>query len=81
MTPSVGLINLPEQLSETFYLLDPPFIIKGFNSGAADGRCTGQGVGEGRGASLPSAPLSPDVRMLSKPGALQTRSLGVVEAS
>ena len=42
MTPTLlGLINLLEELTElreTFYLLDYCLIIKGYNSGIADGR-------------------------------------------
>ena len=56
MTPSLGLINLLELLTnlrETFSLLDHQFIIKGYNSGAAGWEsCLGRGVGEGLRASL-----------------------------
>ena len=51
MTPSLGLFNLLEQLTElreTFYLLDYWLIIKGYNSGTARWkRCVGQGMWEG----------------------------------
>ena len=63
MTPSLGLINLLEwltELRETFYLLGYQFIINGYNSRRARwNRCFGQGVGKGHGASTPSlnAPL------------------------
>ncbi|KAF0875920.1 FHR5 protein, partial [Crocuta crocuta] len=55
--PSLGLINLLEQLTElreTFYLLDYGFIIKGYNSGTARWkRCIGQGMGKGHRTSMP----------------------------
>ena len=54
-TPSLGLINLLEQLRElreTFYLLGNWLIIKGYNSGTTIWkRCIGQGKGKGHGAS------------------------------
>lgn len=61
MTPSLGLINLLEQLTEmreTFYLLDHPLMMKGYDSGTARWeRCTRQGVGKRGGDSM----LSPGV--------------------
>ena len=58
-TPSLVLINLLEWLTETFYLLDHWFIIKGFNSGRARWKkCMEQSIGKGHRAS--SMPLSPN---------------------
>lgn len=55
MTPSLGSIYFLEQLTElkeTFYILNYPFIRKGYNSGTARWkRCVGQGTG--RGVELP----------------------------
>ena len=70
-TPSLGLINLLEwltELRETFYLLDHWFIIKGYNSGTARWkRCRGQGMGKVHGASTPSPgmPLSPQFQVFT----------------
>ena len=78
----LGLINLLEELTEfreTFDLLDYCLIIKGYNSGIADGRgCTRQGVW-GRGMELHTlgASLSPNLRVFTKPEAVQTLFGGV----
>ena len=81
MTPSLGLINLLEwltELRETFYLLGYQFIINGYNSRRARwNRCFGQGVGKGHGASMSpwSTPFSPNLHMFINPEALQTHPL------
>ena len=67
-TSSSGSINVPEQLTEAPYSVDDWFILKAYNSGAAERmRCTGQGLGAAWRASV-----SPDIqgsptRKLSKP--------------
>ena len=71
----------------TYYLLDDWLIIKVYNSGTARWkRCTGQGVGKGRGASMSSpsmcTSLSQHLHLVTNPEALQTQYFGVfMEAS
>ena len=81
-TPSLGSINLLEQLTElreTFYLLDYWFIIKGYNSGTARlKRCIGQSKGKGLGVSTPSPSLllPPNLHVFTYPEAFRTPSFG-----
>ena len=74
MTPFLGLINLPEWLTElrkTVCSLDYQFIIKGCNSGTARWkRCIGQGMWEGAELSVTSlgAPPSQRTPRIYQPG-------------
>lgn len=62
----MGLINLPEQLKEPraafffFFKLDLISVLKGCKEDRADGRCPGQGLGEGSGLPCWGAPPSPN---------------------
>lgn len=73
MTSSSNLTNLLKwltQVRETFYLLDYKFITKGYKEAARWKRYTGQGMGKGHRASVPSQgivlPANPDVCLFSK---------------
>ena len=82
--PSLGLINLPEwltELRETFYSLDRQWVIEAFNSGTARGkRGTGQGMWEGVQTFhySPRAPLSLNPHVFTNPESLQTQSFWVL---
>ena len=83
-TPSSGLINLLEQLTElreTFYLLDHQFIIQGYNSGTARQKIQmGQSM-KVCGDSMPY-PLLLEPHVFTNPETLQTLSFGgFMEAS
>ena len=78
MTPSSGLIDLLAQLTElteTFYLLDYQYSMRGYNSATArQRRCIGHSMRNECGAAVPSLglPLSSHLHVFTSLGPLQT---------
>lgn len=77
----MGSINLLEWLAahrQPRHLLDLQFIVKGYNSGTADGRDT-QGQARGKGEGLPGrlrAPLAQHLHMFPNPEVLPSLPVG-----